>query len=50
VTKALKPVSGVEDVSVDVASKTATVQGSADPQALLSALAKADYPGTLLAS
>ena len=50
VTKALKPVSGVEGVSVDVASKTATVQGNADPQALLSALADADYPGRLVES
>jgi len=49
VTKALKPVAGVEEVSVDVASKTATVQGNADPQALLAALAEAEYPGTLLA-
>jgi copper chaperone CopZ len=48
VTKALKPVSGVESVSVDVASKTATVQGSAESKELLAALAEAEYPGTLL--
>jgi uncharacterized membrane protein YraQ (UPF0718 family)/copper chaperone CopZ len=48
VTKALTPVAGVEGVSVDVASKTATVQGNADPKALLAALSEAEYPGTLL--
>lgn len=49
VTKALKPVAGVQDVSVDVATKIATVSGTADSASLLSALAAAEYPGTLLA-
>jgi uncharacterized protein len=49
VTKALEPVAGVQEVSVDVASKVATVTGTADSAALIAALAAAEYPGTLLA-
>jgi copper chaperone CopZ len=49
VTKALEPVAGVQDVSVDVSARTATVTGTADSAALLAALAAAEYPGTLLA-
>jgi copper chaperone CopZ len=48
VTKALEPVSGVESVTVDVAGKIATVSGSAQAQALLSALDVAGYPGTVV--
>jgi hypothetical protein len=49
VTKALESVPGVQDVSVDVPSKVATVTGTADSATLLAALAAAEYPGTLLA-
>ena len=50
VTKALEPVPGVQGVSVDVPLRVATVTGTADPAALIAALAAAEYPGTLLAS
>lgn len=46
VTQALEPVPGVTGVQVDIAGKAALVDGAADPQALLSALEKAGYPGT----
>ena len=49
VTKALEPVAGVQEVSVDVESKVATVTGTADPAALMAALVAAEYPGTLMA-
>jgi len=47
--KALEPVPGVQEVSVDVSARTATVTGTADSAAVIAALAAAEYPGTLLA-
>jgi copper chaperone CopZ len=48
VTKALESVPGVLEVSVDVPSKVAIVTGTAEPLALVAALAAAEYPGTLI--
>jgi uncharacterized membrane protein YraQ (UPF0718 family)/copper chaperone CopZ len=48
VVQALSPVPGVQDVSVDVPGKNATVVGTAESKALLDALSAAGYPGTLL--
>ena len=47
VTKALKSVSGVEAVNVDLAGGTAQVQGQADPQALLAAVKDEGYGAQL---
>ncbi|OLV17264.1 CopZ family metallochaperone [Deinococcus marmoris] len=47
VTKALKSVSGVQDVNVDLAGGTAQVQGQADPQALLAAVKDEGYGAQL---
>lgn len=43
VTTALKSVPGVQDVRVDLQGGTATVQGEADPQALIAAVAEEGY-------
>ena len=43
VTKALKSVPGVQDAQVDLAHGSATVQGQADPQALLAAVTEEGY-------
>ncbi len=43
VEKALSSVAGVKKVKVDLAAKTATVQGSADKQALVDAVTQAGY-------
>lgn len=43
VTNALKSVSGVQDVRVDLRGGTATVQGEADPQALIAAVTEEGY-------
>ncbi|WP_216328579.1 CopZ family metallochaperone [Deinococcus aestuarii] len=43
VTGALKSVPGVQDVRVDLQGGTATVQGEADPQALIAAVTEEGY-------
>ncbi|MFA5685082.1 MAG: heavy metal translocating P-type ATPase [Lysobacteraceae bacterium] len=43
VERALKAVPGVAEASVNLATERATVQGTADPQALLAAIDKAGY-------
>ena len=43
VTKALKSVEGVSDARVDLASGKATVTGTPDPQALISAIVEEGY-------
>lgn len=43
VESALKGVPGVEDVRVNLQSGTATVQGDADPQALMAAVTEEGY-------
>ncbi|TSA85519.1 heavy-metal-associated domain-containing protein [Deinococcus detaillensis] len=47
VTKALKSVSGVQDVNVDLQGGTAQVQGQADPQALMAAVKEEGYGAQL---
>ncbi len=47
VTKALKAVSGVEQVDVNLADGSAQVQGQADPQALLAAVKDEGYGAQL---
>ena len=47
VTKALKSVSGVEAVNVNLAGGTAQVQGQADPQALMAAVKDEGYGAQL---
>ncbi|GBF04672.1 heavy metal transport/detoxification protein [Deinococcus aerius] len=43
VTSALRSVPGVQDVRVDLPGGTATVQGEADPQALIAAVTEEGY-------
>ncbi|WP_034388632.1 heavy-metal-associated domain-containing protein [Deinococcus sp. YIM 77859] len=43
VQNALKSVPGVQDVHVNLREGTATVQGEADPQALVTAVAEEGY-------
>ncbi|ABF43988.1 heavy metal transport/detoxification protein [Deinococcus phoenicis] len=43
VQNALKSVSGVQDVRVNLREGTATVQGDADPQALIAAVTEEGY-------
>ena len=43
VTKALKSVEGVTEAQVDLASGTATVTGTPDPQALVAAITDEGY-------
>ena len=43
VTSALKSVPGVQDVRVDLQGGTATVQGEADPRALIAAVTEEGY-------
>ncbi|WP_412026467.1 CopZ family metallochaperone [Deinococcus yunweiensis] len=47
VESALKGVPGVEDVRVNLQSGTATVQGDADPQALMAAVTEEGYGAQL---
>lgn len=47
VEAALGSVPGTSGISVDLAGKQATVDGSADTAALLAALATAGYPSTV---
>lgn len=47
VTKALKSVPGTQEAQVDLASGSATVQGSAPPEALVKAVADEGYGVTL---
>ena len=49
VTKALKGVAGVRDVSVDLAGGRARVEGEADPQALVRAVQEEGYEAKVAA-
>jgi Cu+-exporting ATPase len=44
VDKALRTVPGVTHVQVDLAGRSALVDGDVDPQAIIAALGKAGYP------
>lgn len=46
VTKAVQSVDPAATVEADVPSREVRVEGSADPAALMTALAKAGYPAT----
>ena len=46
-TAALQALPGVSDVQVDLASKTARVNGDAAPEAVIGALQAAGYPAEL---
>jgi copper chaperone len=48
VLKALKAVSGVQDVEVDLTSGKASVQGNPDPQQLLFAVQEEGYTARVL--
>ncbi len=49
VTKAIRAVPGVQDAQVDLASGSARVQGSADAQALVSAVQDEGYSAQVAA-
>jgi copper chaperone CopZ len=49
VTKAIRTVPGVQDAQVDLASGSARVQGSADAQALVSAVQDEGYSAQVAA-
>ena len=49
VTKAIRAVPGVQDAQVDLASGSARVQGSADAQALVSAVQDEGYTAQVAA-
>ena len=50
VERALKAVPGVQSASVNLATERASVHGSADPAALLAAIAKAGYTASVIGS
>ncbi|HEX9626513.1 MAG TPA: heavy metal-associated domain-containing protein [Acidiferrobacterales bacterium] len=45
---AIRAVPGVVDVKVELAAKSAVVKGSADPAAVVAALARAGYPAQVV--
>jgi len=50
VERALKAVPGVQSASVNLATERASVQGSAEPEALLAAISKAGYTASVVGS
>jgi len=46
-TAAIESVAGVINAKVDLAEKSAVVKGTADPRAVIDALAKVGYPATV---